>query len=223
MISKFGPATVLTHFQIFVIGFTFGIAGPCLLSCTPAIITYIAGTKRRFANAFADIIVFLTAKLAAYMVFGYLAGVSASLLRQFTDSQVSAAFRPIGGILSILLGIAVIFYKETEECGCKSAPARVLNFGGIFAFGFLVGITPCPPLISLMSEIMLLSTGGFDGAMYALSFGLGAFLSGLIVIGAISGVAAYIPVKVLKSAASRMIFKLMCALCLILLGLSLIL
>ena len=55
----------LTLLQLFGIGFAFGMAGPCLFSCTPILMAYIAGSNRRYKDALANIFIFLFGRLAA--------------------------------------------------------------------------------------------------------------------------------------------------------------
>ena len=219
--------TLITHLQIFVIGFTFGIAGPCLLVCTPPIITYIAGTKKKFKDFLGDIIIFLTGRLSAYLALGYLAGLSAGLIRAFAAPQIAGLLRSLGGVTTVALGILVLFYKEPDTCECKGIsgriPPQVWNFGGVFTLGFFMGIMPCAPLLALLFEIVLMSKSGLEGASYALSFGLGTFLSGLIVITALASFLTVLPAKLLKSKVSKIIFKIACAIFLMILGFGLIL
>ncbi len=227
--------TLITHLQIFGIGFTFGIIGPCLLICTPAVITYIAGTKRRWHDVLTDTLIFLSGRMLAYIALGYLAGLSANFFAQFTNAGLTKFFRPLGGVFSIALGILVLLYKESGLDHCKAghiaatpacasgAAAGLANFGGLLGLGFLMGVTPCAPLVALLFEIGLISHNGIEGALYAFSFGLGTFLSSLIVIGALAGLLAWLPAGVLKSKTGKRAFKIVCALFLILLGLSLIL
>jgi len=213
---------LLTHIQLFGIGFSFGIMGPCLLVCAPVLITYIAGTKRKFGQAFSDILLFLSGRLIAYLVLGFLAGLSAFLLRQFISSDITALFRPIAGAISIILAVYVLVYKEHARCDGMRAGDRY-KMAGVLGLGFVMGIAPCGPLTALLFEIVLISNNAFDGALYALSFGMGTFLSGMIVIGAISGILAWLPARFLKSGRSVLIFKIVCAVFLIIFGLGLIL
>lgn len=215
--------TLITHLQIFGIGFSLGIAGPCLLVCTPVILAYTAGTKRKYRDVLGDIFIFLAGRLAAYMALGYLAGMSGLLLRQFINPDFAVFLKPLAGIFSIILGFLIFIYKDTDPFACPGSHKKIYNFGGIFAFGFLIGITPCAPLTALLFEIILISKNGLEGASYAFSFGLGTFLASLLVLGALGSVFTWIPAKVLKSNISRMIFKTVCALFLISMGLYLVL
>jgi sulfite exporter TauE/SafE len=76
--------------------------------------------------------------------------------------------------------------------------------------------------LALLLEIALVSKTALDGMLYALFFGLGTVVSGFIVIGGLSGILTWLPLKVLKSKRSNLIFRIICALLLIWLGLNLI-
>lgn len=215
--------TLITHLQVFLIGFSFGIAGPCFLVCTPIIVTYVAGNKKRFIEALGDIFVFLTGRLAAYLILGCLAGASAALLKGFIGSQGASFFRPIGGAVSVLFGVMMLVKRRMSSCRCPSGSFnKAYSFGGLFILGFMLGITPCGPLVALLSEITLISRNVLDGMSYALSFGLGTFLSGLIVVGCFTGIIAQVPERILRSERANFIFRAVCAVLLMLFGVSLI-
>ena len=215
--------SLITHLQIFGIGLSFGIAGPCFLVCTPILITYILGRREAPASTAVDIVVFLSGRLFAYIVLGALAGASGAALRHFAESNAGFALRPLGGIISILLGLVVLVRKEGTACARKAGHNKVYDFGSLLALGFIIGISPCPPLIALLLEIALMSKSAFEGASYAFSFGLGTFLSGLIVIGALAGILKGIVGKLVRSKGISMFFRVACALLLILLGIGLLL
>ncbi len=215
--------TLVTYLQIFGIGFSFGIAGPCFLTCTPVLITYIAGSRKGPAETFKDIFTFLSGRLLAYLLLGALAGLSGAVLKKFTDLSISAYFQPLAGMVTILFAIILLTGKSGDNCACPTARGKMVNFGGIFAFGFLIGVSPCAPLLALLFDITLMSKGILDGIFYALFFGLGTFLSGLITIGVIAGILTRIPAAFVRSKIVSTIFKIVCALLLLLLGLGLML
>jgi len=218
--------TLVTYLQIFGIGFSFGLAGPCFLTCTPIIITYIAGSKRGWAEVYKDIVTFLSGRLLAYIFLGALAGLSGAILKKFTGPYPSSYFRPLAGAVTILFAIIVLTDMLPKNCYCEE-PSRTkrsfFNFGGILAFGFLVGISPCAPLLALLFDITLMSKGLLDGVFYTFFFGLGTFLSGFITIGVIAGLLTRVPASFIKSKTVNVIFKFVCAVLLIILGLGLIL
>ena len=208
--------TLITHVQLFGIGFGLGVAGPCLLSCTPMLVAYIAGNKKSFIEAAKEITVFMSGRLLAYIILAGLAGASGSLLRQFTGSNLTALFRPAAGAISILLGIFLIFGEGRG--GCSRPASKTKNrygAGGLFALGFTIGVAPCGPLTALLFEITLISRTALDGILYGLSFGLGTFVSGFLAAGALSGILTRIPI-------APKIFKILCGALLILFGIGLI-
>ncbi len=214
--------STITSLQIFGIGFSFGIAGPCLLSCAPILITYIAGSRKIWQKSLSDILLFLTGRLMAYILLGGLAGLSAIILKSFTGSTLALFFKPLAGTMSILLGISILTFKPSFDCKCKNSPGDIYSSGGLFTLGFLMGVAPCAPLLMLLSEITLISGSPLEGATYGLAFGLGTFFSGFIVAAAAAGILTWLPAHVLKSKTSDLIFKILCAVLLISLGLVLI-
>lgn len=199
--------TVIPILQVFSIGFILGLTGPCLLYCLPVILALSAGAAENYKKILLGIVTFLSGRLLAYVLLGFLAGVSGFILRQFTDSHFSFYLKPSAGIISIAFGVWIFFRQEKEEA-CQSH--KILNSTGFFVFGFVVGISPCPPLMGLLLEIALISKTSLQGAIYGLMFGLGTFLSGFILAAGLSGVLSWLP--------KNRIFKGIYALVLILFG-----
>jgi len=212
----------LTYWQLFAIGITFGFAGPCLFTCAPALVVYITGKQLSWRQALSDIFIFLSGRLLAYLLLGYLAGLSGLLLRQFTGSKLLPVLKTSGGVLIIFLALQIWIGKGflPDKCFCKTK--GILNYGSLFLLGFIMGVFPCAPLLALLFEIALISKSGFTGLTHSLFFGLGTFVSGFIVIGVLSGALTLLPQKIFRSRISNLIFRAICALLLILLGLRLI-
>ena len=210
--------TPVTYFQLFGIGFGFGLSGPCLLVCAPVLITYVAGKQTAWKQALSDIFVFLTGRFIAYLALGYLAGLSGLILRQFCNLSIIPFVKALGGVVIIFLGIYVWLGKEPlpwlHKCRADAS--------SLFVLGFIMGIFPCAPLLALLLEITLISKTPLGGLFYALFFGLGTFISGLLVIGGLSGISTRLPAKILKSKKSNLTFRIICALLLMGLGLDLI-
>jgi thiol:disulfide interchange protein DsbD len=213
---------ILTYWQLFTIGFSFAFAGPCLFSCAPVLVIYISGKRLKWKQALSDIFIFLFGRLLAYLLLGYLAGLSGVVLRQFGGLKFLPVLKIFGGVIIILLALQIWLGKElfSNECFCKHK--RLLNCGSLILLGFIMGIFPCAPLLALLFEIALISKSGLIGLTHSLFFGLGTFISGFIVIGVLSGALRLLPQKFLKSKLSNNIFKGVCAVLLILLGLRII-
>lgn len=213
---------LITCAQVFGIGFGFGVIGPCFLTCAPVLLTYVAGTQRNWRSALADVVIFLSGRLSAYCLLGIFAGISGALIRQIGAPFVNAVVNIIGGALSIMLGVAVLFNKPGGAGVCAVSHNKTFNFGGLFFLGFFIGISPCAPLIALLFEITLISKSAVDGLLYALFFGLGTFLSGLLVVGSAAGLFAWLPERFVRSDRSRSVFRIVCAALLFLLGAAII-
>lgn len=211
-----------TYLQIFGIGFSFGLAGPCLLTCAPLLVAYIGGRKVAWKQSLIDISIFLLGRLSAYLILGYLAGLSAAIIRRWSISGPVLFLRPLGGVIILLLGIYVWSGKEPISwlCKCRARPA--FGSGSLFILGFILGIYPCAPLLALLLEIALIAKTAWQGMYYALWFGLGTLISGFIVIGTLSGIFTYLPAKVFSSPKSNLIFRIICACFLICLGLGML-
>ena len=213
--------TLLTYLQLFGIGLSFGMAGPCLFFCTPIMTAYVAGAHKNFADSIKDLVLFLAGRTLAYTVLGCAAGASGSLLRHFTSSNFSALMKPIGGIISIILGIFVLLAKE--GCGCASPHREGHKMPGpLFVFGFLVGFAPCVPLTTLLFEIALISKSVLAGASYALAFGAGTLVASLVVIGVSAGIIRWVPAKLLTSEKAAFAFRAVCGILLVIFGIALI-
>jgi sulfite exporter TauE/SafE len=185
-------------------------------------ITYVTARQRGWGETLADITVFLSGRLFAYIVLGAIAGLSGFYLRRFIETDLTRYFNLAGGAVSVLLGIFVFMHKETRSCACNEDGSKAYGLGGLLALGFLVGISPCGPLTALLFEVALISRSAIEGASYAFSFGLGTFLAGLIVIASLTGIFKGFARKIFRSKAANSIFRISCSAILILFGLGLI-
>lgn len=215
--------SVITFIQIFIIGFSFGIAGPCFFVCAPMIVSYIAGKQANYKHTFLDITTFLSGRLLAYIALGYLAGISGAFLKQLEAPELIRILKFIGGIIIVALSFSIWPRKKLEKEKCNKPFKKFFNSGGLFFLGFMIGIFPCPPLITLLLEITLISKTGLSGALYALSFGMGTFLSGIIMINVFLGIFSWLPMRLLKREKSVMIFRIIYIILFVMLGFRLIL
>lgn len=204
--------TLLTNLQIFGVGLSFGIAGPCFFFCTPVLITYLLGRRERWREALVDILLFLAGRISAYVLLGALAGLSGAVLRRFIGPSVAVYINPLSGAVSVILGVFVLIYREPVSCACAGGAARkIYGYGSLFALGFILGISPCAPLAALLLEIALMSKSVLDGASYAFFFGLGTLLSGILVIGALAGIVGGIAKQLVRSKSAAAAFRIACA------------
>ncbi|MCK4427532.1 MAG: sulfite exporter TauE/SafE family protein, partial [candidate division Zixibacteria bacterium] len=102
----------------------------------------------------------------------------------------------------------------------KIVKKRVLDSGAesMLFLGFLIGISPCVPLVAVLTYIACVADNIGLGILYALSFGVGAAVAPII-LGALVGI---LPEKLFKSAKLLRVFQIVCGAVLILFGLQLI-
>lgn len=217
-------STLITCLQLFGIGFSFNIVGPCLLVCGPILLTYVAGNRKGLRASISDVLLFSLGRLSAYTALGLLAGFSGELLRRLAgSSSLVIFFRPFAGTISIILGLMILFNKSglpghvcPEKSGAKYGAA------GLFLLGLAQGAAPCAPLAALLLEIALMSKSALQGSGYAFAFGLGTSLSGLLIFGIISGAISVFAKNFIISKEAGVVFRVLSAILLILLGVSFI-
>ncbi|HPM42768.1 MAG TPA: sulfite exporter TauE/SafE family protein [Candidatus Omnitrophota bacterium] len=210
--------TLITYVQVFGIGFSFGVIGPCFLTCAPALLAYVAGTQKRLSLVVLDVSVFLCGRLFGYCILGAIAGLSGYAIRKISSPSVSLISGYIGGALSIVLGLAVLSGIRTSSSCSHMKIRQAYNFGGLFLFGLVIGVSPCAPLAALLVEIALISKSAVDGLIYAFFFGLGTFLSGLLVVGGAAGLFSRAPAHLIRSPKINTVFKIFCGMLLISFG-----
>lgn len=209
-----------TSLQLFVIGLTFSLSGPCLFICVPILLTFIAGSKENSKSGLLETLSFLFARVFAYTILGLLAGSSAKLLNQFFfHSSLGFYLRISISLFICLLGLLIVLGKMPIFNFCQAPRAHLVERGtkSMFLLGFLLGFSPCPPLIALLGEVVLISQNAFQGAFYAASFGLGTLVSPLLVLGPLAG---YLPSKLKPSPKSFTLFRILCGLLLLGLGIQ---
>jgi len=212
--------SVITALQLFSIGFSFGIAGQCIASCTPVILTYLCATKKAWFPACMDICVFLTGRFLAYIVLGFLTGLGLSFLRQCIDSRLTHSLRFAGGLVTILMGLSIVFFKEKNNPWCRLIQEKTTGFGSLCLLGFIAGISPCVPLVTLLTEVALMSKNIYDSVWYAFSFACGISFATFLVLASLGAMVTWLPKKIIKSKISEIIFKIICSILLIMLGMN---
>jgi sulfite exporter TauE/SafE len=167
--------------------------------------------------------VFLAARLGAYLILGFLAGLSGALLRQFDSSAFNVWLRLLGGIGIIILGLFILFGKEPFSHPCRKLSQNASTFSSLCAFGFIMGLLPCGPFVAVLLDSTVLSKTGWDGMLYALSFGLGNLIATFFSIAGLSGIMTWLPERIQRSNVITLLFRMIAVLLLMVMGLELIL
>lgn len=208
-----------TALELFIVGITVSY-GPCLVFCSPAILSYIAGTKRGWKEGFWASLVFCLTRLAGHIFLGFLAGLSGALaVQRFAQSK--NIFFLSGGLFISFLGIIITSGKGVNLGICRFLSERVVNKTALApaALGLTSGILPCLPLLGVLAYIALRAQNPLQGTFYGLAFGLGTLFSPLIPLGMLT---ALIPQKLIKAQRTYKLFTRACGLILLIIGISLI-
>lgn len=209
--------------ELFLTGLALGI-GPCMFFCLPMLIPYVAGTREGWMEGLKATLAFSISRLSAYTLLGLGAGLSGELLIGVLGrTEFSLYVWTIGGLFISLLGGLIILGGERKAASCRLLMRHTLDdsLKSMGLLGFIVGITPCAPLLGILTYIALSVKTPLVGAFYALCFGLGASITTPItLLGILAGVT---PRLIFKTPRIYNVFKRLCGLMLIVLGVKQIL
>jgi len=207
--------------SLFVLGFSFGF-GPCLASCGPILISYIAGNKKNALKSLWVYLLFSSARIFVYCLLGLLIYF---LGRFFTEHLLKGLSRYIyiaGGVFIVVVGVLTALGKRLENKPCRFLKKNLLEYDkkSIFIFGFIVALLPCAPLLVLLSYIGLIAKSWVFSLLYSLIFGLGTLASPLL---ALVFLASFISRLVMpEQKIYGQIFSFICGMVIIYLGIQLL-
>ena len=208
--------------SLFLTGLLFG-SGPCIASCGPFLITYITGTKKNIFNGIMVYILFSSARIFVYVVLS----LAIFFLSRFAIERLLGSLYKyvliLGGGFIIIIGLFLAFGKRLEFKFCRSLHKNLLEHDkkSIFAVGLIIGLLPCAPLLSILSYVGLISRTWLASLLYSLSFGIGTFVSPLILLTILAGIIPRLFLE--KKAIYYSIFTFICGATIIFLGIQLIL
>lgn len=190
---------ILTFVQLFTIGFTFGLSAPCIVVCMPALFFYVSNKTDNIFEAIIKISILLAGRLLAYMFLGILIGFSMQKIQHFLGFIEFPGIKLLAGIIIVLFGVSVWRNqtKTKDVCAKKLISHQKMqnDFSYLFILGFIIGISPCAPLIALLFEMVLFVKSPLQGLLFLTAFGFGTFLSGLLVFGVMNGLFKFIANK----------------------------
>lgn len=201
--------------SFFLLGLSFG-SGPCLASCGPLLLAYLAGTQKNVPQSLRVYFLFSLSRILIYIALG----VFLSLLLKAL-SRYAPYISMISGIFIIFIGILVALGRIAQNKWCCRLQELFINKDAktIIIFGLLTGLIPCAPFISVISYIGISSYGWLNSLLYSASFGIGTALSPLCVFAVFAGL---IPRILKNSQRAVAVFNIACGLVIIFLGGSLV-
>lgn len=204
--------------SFFILGLSFG-AGPCMASCGPLFISYIAGAGKGILKSLAAYALFSLARICVYLILSLLVfALGKFVIERFISGYSRYLFITAGAFL-VLIGALMALGKNPNSrfCGFLREHALARDKKSIFTLGLITGLLPCAPLLAVFSYIILVSRGYPETLFYSFSFGIGTFVSPLIFLVIVAGL---IPKYLIGSKYERA-FSLICGLVIIFLGIQL--
>lgn len=204
--------------ELFVMGIALG-ASQCVISCAPILGLYVAGTREGWRDSLRATLIFSLSRLFAYVLLGLLAGLFGDLIVSTLKHHNLALYLWVAaGAFISLVGIIIIWGKEPHLHFCQVLTRHTVNdsIKSMALLGLIIGITPCAPLLAVLSYIATTAKSALVGAFYAFCFGLGpAIITPIIILGIVAGV---IPKTLFKTPRTLDIFRRACGFLLLLLG-----
>ncbi len=170
--------------SLFLTGLFLG-AGPCLISCGPFLVSFIAGNKKSFKESLWICLVFSLTRLFAYLVLGVIAGLFSQTVISGIYEKGLARWLFIGaGVFVSVIGLLMIIGKYPQIKICQVLKKSLLSKDtkSIAIFGLIIGFLPCAPLLGILAYVALISKSIARAVFYCFSFGVGTLISPLILM-----------------------------------------
>ena len=207
--------------SFFLTGLWFG-SGPCIASCGPLLVSYIAGNRKGIAKGISAYFLFSAARVAVYLALALAVFFLGKFILESWLGRFSKYLFILAGIFLVILGGLIAAGRDLKShCG-EFLNRKLLTYDrkSIILMGLLIGILPCAPLLALFGTLGLISKTWMQAVLYTFFFSLGTVVSPLLILSACAG---FIP-KFLsgnKEAYSK-ILSFICGLIVIFLGIQLI-
>ena len=200
-----------------LLGAGFGMGwGPCLAFCGPILLPYVAAGKGGWREGLRLSAMFSLGRLLGLAILGGLASVAFASINRFFPPHKSGYLYLAMAIFIVLVGVLIILGEGSKRPRYKKRVVKGEG-GSILGLGFLIGISPCVPLVAILTYIACTVTNVLQGVAYALCFGMGTIIP-VMILGPLAGL---LPEKVFKSPAHLRIFRIVCGAILILFGFQL--
>jgi cytochrome c-type biogenesis protein len=165
----------ITLFSVFVLGLSYGSTA-CMFSCMPFLTPLLVNSSNSMKQSFGVVFPFSVGRIFTYTLISVFAFSSAVFVKALLNDN--AVFQVILGIFTILMGVYMlygIFYKENKSCSSSGGNNTQTSMLGLFGIGALVSISPCVPLLTLIT-ISANGSSYLQAVGFGVAFGLGAVL-----------------------------------------------
>ncbi|MFH1201957.1 MAG: sulfite exporter TauE/SafE family protein [Candidatus Omnitrophota bacterium] len=206
--------------SLFLSGLLLG-SGPCLASCGPFLISFIGAQANTPKKGILIYLIFSVSRIFVYLLLGLLAGLFSQEIIHKIFSQDSLIFS-IVGLFIVFLGLLIIIKDKTDIRACRFLNQRLIknDTKSVIISGILFGISPCLPLIGIISYVSLISKTILVSVILMFCFGLGTLLSPLLLLSIVAGA---VPKLFKNQERFFNLFKILCGLIIVGLGLKMLL
>ena len=174
-------------FNLFLMGLAFGW-GPCLASCGPVLIPYIAGTRKNSLKGVGAYLLFSCARIAVYLVLGVAVFFLGKFIIEAWLVRFSKYIYVILGALLVIIGGRTAGGRNLTGNRLKETCRFLIDDEkSIIVMGLIMGLLPCVPLLALLGYSGLVSKTWIEALIYSFSFALGTVLSPLLILSALTG------------------------------------
>ena len=166
--------------------------------------------------------VFSLSRITVYLLLGLAVFFLGRLSLEKKLGDFSGTVFIMGGSFIILVGILTILGRSIGFMPGRFLQKNIIERDkkSIVMFGLVTGLAPCAPLLAVISYVGLISKHWLQALLYSLFFGIGTFVSPLILLVIAAGsIPHFLPDK--KQFFGR-IFNFICGLLIVVLGLQLI-
>ena len=206
-----------SYWQDLVVGALAGL-GPCMAGCAIILVPAVAAIQQDWLSRMRAVMAFSVARWAVYVLLGAAAGACGTLFTNLYNSTAFAAFaRVLGGGLIVLIGAANACGQplSLHLCGRRRSSRTLAGASCFWILGLFVGLSPCGPMLAVLTHICVRGAGPISGALTGLSFGLGTVLSPAL---AMSAIAVGAPSLLVRGLATSSCIRIGCGTLLMLIG-----
>ncbi|GAB4354379.1 MAG: hypothetical protein Kow006_20100 [Gammaproteobacteria bacterium] len=172
---------------ILVMGLAFG-AGPCNITCLPYLGPVLLTTEEGWRRSWRTVAPFFAGRMTGYTLLAAIAGAAGDML--LSEAMLGNRGRAALGALTVLLGLYLLWRSVRVPGDCaksaiRQSPSSARQRGlplGLFGMGVGMALNPCAPLGAVLMAAAA-TTKATSGAVLGLTFGIGAVLIPLLLVG----------------------------------------
>jgi len=160
-------------------------SGPCLVTCGPIMVSFIGSYSNSVRSGLKIYLIFCLTRILSYGLIGLITGFAGEyFLNEIYQTKYVNYLYLFFGVFILIVAIVAFISKLqiNEKCRAKKNSFSKSMFLNAAIFGLGIGFWPCPPLLGVLSSILLLSNNIWKGFFYAVSFGMGTIVSPLAIL-----------------------------------------